>query len=340
MIPMNKNSVLRGRALAVLASGFLAAWFAAQFPYPSAWAARPEPVRVIFDTDIGPDVDDAGAVAVLHALAARGEARILAMGCCTSNPFGAPCLDALNTYYGRPDLPIGTNKAPGFLVESKYAERVARDFPNDLKSGEKAPDAATLYRKVLQSQPDRSVVMVAVGPLPNLRRLLASAPDRISPLSGLELLRRKVRLLSVMGGRYPDGKEWNFEQDPAAAARVVHDWPSPVLFSGFEIGARIHTGARLQAETPERNPVRAAYALYVGAGKDRESWDLTSVLAAVRGPGSHWTTHGEGSNRVDEKSGENRWLMEPDREHTYLVERDVPEQVKKALEDLMVQAPR
>jgi hypothetical protein len=36
-----------------------------------------EPVRIIFDTDIGSDCDDAGALAVLHKLADKGEAKIL-----------------------------------------------------------------------------------------------------------------------------------------------------------------------------------------------------------------------------------------------------------------------
>src|SRR5207237_4193332 len=76
-------------------------------------AAASEPVRVIFDTDIGPDVDDVGAAAILNALADNGEARILAMGACTSSEWGAPCLDAINTYYGRPDIPIGTIKSEG-----------------------------------------------------------------------------------------------------------------------------------------------------------------------------------------------------------------------------------
>lgn len=56
---------------------------------------------VIFDTDIMGDVDDVGAVAVLHALARRGEARILAMGVCSKHPASPVCLEALNTYFGR-----------------------------------------------------------------------------------------------------------------------------------------------------------------------------------------------------------------------------------------------
>ena len=38
-----------------------------------------EPVPVIFDTDMGNDVDDAIALAMLHALESRGESKLLAV---------------------------------------------------------------------------------------------------------------------------------------------------------------------------------------------------------------------------------------------------------------------
>jgi inosine-uridine nucleoside N-ribohydrolase len=44
-----------------------------------------EPVKIILDTDIGPDCDDAGAIAVLHTLATQGAAEILGIAHCTSN---------------------------------------------------------------------------------------------------------------------------------------------------------------------------------------------------------------------------------------------------------------
>ena len=66
------------------------------------------PVPIILDTDIGPDCDDAGAMAVLHVLANNNEAEILGIMCCTSSQWGAPCIDAINTYYGRGYLPVGT----------------------------------------------------------------------------------------------------------------------------------------------------------------------------------------------------------------------------------------
>jgi inosine-uridine nucleoside N-ribohydrolase len=307
---------------------------------PTRALSRPrKPVRVILDTDIGPDVDDVGATAILNAMADQGEARILAMGCCTSSEWGAPCQDAINTYYGRPDIPLGTLKREGFLPQSEYNAQVARRFPHALRSGHDAPDAASLYRQVLSRQPDHSVVMCAVGPLPNLARLLDSGPDAASRLTGQELVARKVRLLSVMGGRYPRGNEWNFQQDPAAAARVTRDWPTPILFSGFEIGERIHTGRRLHRETPEDDPVRAAYALFPGVDKERESWDLTAVLAAVRGPERYWDVR-RGSVTVDPATGTDRWEETATGNRFYLVERDSPEAMQTVLDDLMVRPPQ
>jgi hypothetical protein len=297
-------------------------------------------VPVFFDSDIGPDVDDAGAAAILNAMADRGEAKIIGMACCTSSPWGASCLDAINTYYGRPDIPIGTFKGPGFLIDSKYNRAVAERFPNDLKNGA-APDATEVYRRVLARQKDGSVVVCAVGPLNNLARLLESGPDRFSRLSGRDLVAKKVRQLVIMGGRYPEGKEWNFEQDPRAAARVATEWPTPILASGFEIGASVKTGGRLAAETPSDNPVRLAFELYVGAGKDRESWDETGVLAAVRGPEPLWSLPPLSYQLfVDGKDGSNRTSMMTEGRFSYLVARAPASQVKQVIDDLMVQPPK
>ena len=306
---------------------------------PSARAAT-RAVPIIFDTDIGPDVDDAGTAAILNALADRGEARILAMNCCTSSEWGAPCLDAINTYYGRPDVPIGTFKGVGFLTDAKYNRAIAEQFPNDLKNGRNAPDATEVYRQVLAKQPDHSVTVCAVGPLNNLARLLESAPDKYSKRPGRELVERKVARLVVMGGRYPEGKEWNFEQAPAAAAKVMAEWPSPIVASGFEIGARVHTGKRLETETPDTNPVRKAFALYAGAGKGRESWDETALYAAVRSPESLWDVKGSGAITINPATSVNSWTATANGKHAYLVERQPIAEVEKSIEDLMVQAPR
>ena len=197
--------------LGCLATSLAMAW-------PSAGAAG-EPVPVIFDTDLGSDVDDAGAVAVLHALADQGEARILAMGLSVKHRWSAPCLDALNTYYGRPDIPIGALKGAGIDDGCKYAQAISNEFPHDLKSADDAPDVVTLYRQTLAKQPDKSVVLITVGFLTNVAHLLDSPADESSQLDGVGLVRQKVRSWVCMGGAFPSGREYNLMRDAAAGAR-------------------------------------------------------------------------------------------------------------------------
>jgi inosine-uridine nucleoside N-ribohydrolase len=140
-------------------------------------AAQTPGVKIILDTDMGPDADDAGALAMLHALADQGEAEILATLCSTMSPWAAPCLNAINLYYQRPDLPVGTLKEGTYAGTSEewYGDSfngfIAGHFPNPLRHGAYAPDALWLYRRVLALQPDASVVIAVTGPLTNLRNL-------------------------------------------------------------------------------------------------------------------------------------------------------------------------
>ncbi len=323
-----------------------------------AGGATAQPVRVILDTDLGPDADDAGALAVLHALADLGEAEVLGVACGTTSPWCAPAADAINTYYGRPDLPVGTNKGEGPAggSEAWYGDAfngyLAGHFPNDTRHAEYAEDAVALYRRLLAEAPDSSVAVVAVGPLTNLRHLLESAADGHSPLSGRDLVARKGRALTVMGGAYPEGAESNFMGDPDAARAVADGWPTPVVFAGYEVGEEVLTGARLWEEAPEDNPVRAAYHLWdlhfarrftpefdPEAGIwPHSSYDPIAVLAAVRDPHDYWDAVATGHNAVA-ADGSNAWRDAPDRDHAYLVERTARADLGRLLDDLMAAPP-
>lgn len=317
-------------------------------------SAAEGPVKVVFDTDMASDVDDVGALAVLHALADLGEAEILAAGISSRNEHVGPCLDAINTWYGRPEIPIGGQrgiqvgypKDSGEGQESKYAEAVGKAFPHRLARSSDAPDAAALYRRVLSAQPDGSVVIVSVGFLTNLKALLDSRPDPVSPLDGEALVKRKVRLWVCMGGKFPDGRfddgsgEYNVKVDTAASIRAVHDWPTPVVFSGFEIGARVFTGRGLRA-APEASPVRAAYRHFNGL-ENRESWDQTAVLYAVRGLRDYWTESEAGLCLMHARVpfGFNAWVPWPRGRHRYLVEKMPPAELGRVVEGLMSRPPR
>ena len=314
------------------------------------------PARIILDVDLAEDVDDAGALGVLHALANRGEAEILGVLVSSRNEWVGPCADAINTWYGRPNLPIGYQRGhqygyrnptdPDRATSSKYAEAIARAFPHDLQRSSDAPEAALLCRQLLAAQPDQSVTLVTVGFLTNLRDLLDSRPDKHSPLDGEGLVKQKVKQWVCMGGifpsgRFPDGQgEYNLMWDTAASVRAINDWPTPVVFSGFAIGAAIKVGARLK-DTPEANPVRACYQHYNGLN-NREAWDQTAVLFAVRGASNYWRLSEPGFCLMHARvsHGYNEWIPAPQKQHRFLIEALPPSEVGKVIEDLMLEAPR
>ena len=300
-------------------------------------------VPILLDTDIAPDCDDAGAVAILHALADRGEARVLGMATCTLNRGAAPTLDAINTYYGRPEIPIGGIKGEltGPPRDSAYTEYIAKNFPNRLRDGLNATEAVRLYREILSRQPDQSVTFVAIGWLTNLKNLLQSPADSVSPLSGRDLVAAKVKTLVDMCPKIdPPCKGWNFEQDPVSARFVVENWPGQIVFSPKEICWAM-TGGRLK-ETPQTNPVRKAYELWLAkndsGASTRHSADLTAMLYAIRGLGGYWTAATGGHLEV-RPDGFSQCLSSPIGRQSYLVKKMSFEGLARELDELLIQPP-
>jgi inosine-uridine nucleoside N-ribohydrolase len=332
-------------SLPLLIGGFVLWSEPASIRSAAETAKRREPINVILDTDIGPDCGDIPAVAMLHGLADKGEVNILATMNCIGGEWGPLCLDALNTYNGRPELPVGTLKDDRFLAHRvSFNKEIALRYPHRLKSSKDVPDATLLYRQILAKQPDKSVTIIAIGPLRSLHDLLQSKPDRFSRLNGLDLIGKKVSLLSCMGGWYhkvPNGSgpEWNFEQDAKAAKDVCDNWPTPIMFSDAALGYGIMTGRRVATETSEYNPINLAFAIYpdVGFGQDRASWDQTSILYAVRGLRDYWKETKSGYNQIGDK-GANVFTETQDHHHRYLLPAMPIPQLEDVIEDLTVGA--
>lgn len=297
-------------------------------------------VPIIFDTDIGTDVDDAGALAILHVMADRGEARILAAMSANKNRWCAPAIDVVNTYYGRPDLPIGCSRT-GPDPEEWYHDSV-EDFPHDLTSSGDAPDAVALYRRILAAEPDGSVTIVVVGWLTNMADLLDSKPDQYSPLTGKELVRAKVKELVSMGGRWPNSPkkegEYNFHMDGPAAHKVIAEWPGKIMFTG--LGKNVMTGSRLVAEAPKDNPVPAFYRNFFKGYNvtERSSWDLIAVLYAVRGL-SDYFTEVTGGKSISKEDGTNQWIPGPVSNHAYLAHKLPEADLAEVIEQLLLTPP-
>jgi purine nucleosidase len=277
--------------------------------------------KVIFDTDMWSDIDDALALAMLHALEDRGEIKLVAVTVNMEEPWCASYVDAVDTFYGRPEIPIG------LVRDGKNLEAIRKQFPETiwpvteytrllaqrknsdgtlvyphrLVDGAKAPEAVPVLRRALAAQPDGSVVMIAVGYHTNLARLLDSGADAASPLGGRELVARKVRLLSVMAGNFrdteSDGKmkpkgtpEFNLMVDVPAAQKVFSNWPTPIVDSGFEIGISLLFPAYSidhDYSYVAHHPIADTYRTYAEETKsqwphDHPTYDLTAVLYAAR----------------------------------------------------------
>lgn len=345
----------RGTVLsALLALSAAAGLIATLEPAASASPQRPgsapsaAPARLIVDTDIFGDVDDTGALAVANASIDNGKADLIGVMVDTPSKWGAPAADAINTYYGHGNVPIGTLKPNDDSVPAaNYPQYLAQHFPNSLQDGNRAPDATNLYRKILAKQPDHSVTIAAVGFETNLAKLLASDPDQYSPLTGRELVARKVKLLTVMGGQYPTASscEYNFAgpapgAGPGPTIQMVNDWPTRIVFDGFEVGASIMTGSALFSQTPATDPVRKAYEIYVGYGNDRSSWDPSNVFYGIYGPEDLFNYNADaGSNHVN-ADGCNSWVSSPVKDQNYLIKVADDPTIARAISDLMVQPPR
>jgi inosine-uridine nucleoside N-ribohydrolase len=284
------------------------------------------PVKVIFDTDMESDVDDVGALAMLHGFADRGDAEILATLSSSLNPWSAPTIDVINTHFGRPDLPIGNVKTFGVYRNSRYARLISEKYRQDIGLGEAARDARTTYRKVLSAQPDRSVVIVTVGYLTNLSNLLDTEADENSPLPGPELVARKVKHLVCMGGRYPLGRDpgkWgNFKPDPQAIRRVAKAWPTRIIFTtGGDFANAIPTGRILfQTDGVRPDPVREAYEVFL-KGWNRNyhhSADLIAIYVAVKGHEPYFKLRTRGCFHVFE-DGTHVWRLSPDEPRHHVI---------------------
>lgn len=313
--------------------------------FMSAIAGAEQPTPLIFETDIGNDIDDALALGVIHALESRGECKLLAVTINKDNPHCAPFVDLVNTFYGRGEIPIGVVRNGKTPEDGRFVRQVseARDgdqprYAYDLASGREAPEAVGLLRKTLAEQPDGSVVIVSVGFSTNLARLLDSPGDEVSPLSGEKLTAQKCRLLSVMAGNFsrPDApKEYNVFIDQPAAAKVFERWPTPIVASGYEVGNAIeYPGASIEHDYGyvKHHPLREAYYLYLEGAKDRPTWDLTSVLYAVRPERGYFGLSAPGTIRVTSESL-TPFTADPAGRHRYLTVS--PEQVVRVREALV-----
>lgn len=298
-----------------------------------------QPIKVIFETDMGNDVDDALAIDMLFKYAEQGKIQLLGISSNKRDESSTQYIDALTQWYGMPELPIGyvvdgvaCNDAVDYaaktvsLVDTAGNPLFKRNHDSD---GHKMP-SVEMYRRLLASQPDSSVTVISVGFSTNLAQLLTSQPDSLSTLSGSDLIAKKVTKLVMMGGEFTHNdesdslirhREYNVIKDIDAATAVFTQWPTPIVTSPFELGIDVcYPASSIENDFnwASSHPMVEAYKVYLPMPYDRPSWDLTSVLYAVEDTAGYFTLSPKGTIKVDHLGG-TRFLPDENGTHRYLM---------------------
>lgn len=299
-----------------------------------------EQVNVLLDLNIDGDCTNLGALSVLHVYANQGKARILATTACFNSPLATGCIKAINTYYGRPDLPVGILHRQNETHPTPFMKPVNETFRPEHPDGEEAPDSVTVMRRALAQEPNGSVTFVVVGCLASAAALLQSGPDDISPLSGQELCDRKIKRLVAMAGEFPTFNETfgenNIVVQIPAAQYVTEHFKGELVLSGYEIGIRTRSLKEFRLHGSDSHPLKMMYVINDGEGftEGNPSWDHTAVMEAVE-PGKYFELHKPGRIEVTEKEGLTVWREEEGGRQTYLMPKVPFDEVAGVINDMI-----
>ena len=297
-----------------------------------ASCTRPEePVRMIIETDMGNDIDDALALAMALRAVDEGKVQLLAVGCHKNCATAAAYTDAVCTYYGHPEVPVAMSITP-VQEFSDYVDYTAveKDYP---KSRTEYPEPVELYRELLRQSPDHSVVFVSLGFGTTLAQLLET--DR-------ELVAKKTIGLSVMAGSYGEKKraEYNVVNDILAMKKVFELWPTKIWQNPFEIGKQTMYPGKLVEQNlgyEGLNPVAEGYKAYKQMPYDRPSWDILSVLYILQP--ELFTQSAPGTVTVDDE-GYTWFTPDPQGRHIVLsATLDQPQALMKAQQAMTMRRP-
>lgn len=278
-------------------------------------------LRVVFDTDLGNDIDDLLALERLLNYQKAGKIEIAAITLSKDNPMSATLADLYTGARGV-TVPVGAvcdgpNKDDGNYLRATLE---AIGFPEDDLV---YPDATDLLAETLSRSEDKSVRLIATGPLTNMARLLRKDSA---------LVASKVADLTVMGGDFSQSQspEWNVLQDIESAKEVFSSWPTPVVAAGFEVGKDICYPASQIMKFPADDPLRVGYEHFIPMPYDRPSWDLTAVIAAVEGD-DFFNFSGSGNIFID-CDGRSVFIPEAEGTRKYLILKSADELLQRIIE--------
>jgi len=170
-----------------------------------------ERLKVLLDTDIGSDIDDALALAYLLC---QPRCELVGVTTVTGQPHRrAELASAICRNVGRDDVPVHAGCPEAMLIEMRQkgvpqAEALG-DWP---RQTDFAPSTAVEFMRRTIRASAGEITLLCIGPLTNAGLLFAADPE----------LPCMLRQLVLMCGRFlpADGGEWNAIGDPHATAIV------------------------------------------------------------------------------------------------------------------------
>lgn len=280
--------------------------------------------KIIFDTDLGGDIDDGGALAIIHQAVNKGCAELLACTSSTTNPNSVAAIDAINEFYHH-KVEVGvTKRIP--KEEAKDREKFLKNcdtwygkYINDnyhhTYNNDNARDAVEVLRDILSKNIsddiNERVTLIVVGTIINIEGLLKSTPDEYSSLNGYELVKKSVKEISLMGCFFPSEElkevwfgnfhmeaENNIVQDVKSSQYTFENSPVPIIVSHFTPGMKTLTGELISKESDD-NPVAASYRKFFNGL--RQSWDPISAYYAIYGLSDVLTMSNPLTIHIDDK---------------------------------------
>ena len=305
-----------------------------QFP-----SRGPQPVGIVFDSDLGDGVDGALALALVYGLEGKNEARLISTSTTKSNLKSAAFGDALARFFAGPPPAAGSfgggfqRTAPPMgmadngkldadtpvlnAVLDKKTDDGKPAYPNGIVKLNDTADPIALIRNAMTAQVDQNCIVLLAGPATNLVKVMDLAGT-------LDLIQRKVKLLIVAAGSYPEGTaDPRVKADVPAARRLFAEWPTPIVAVGTEVGEALpFPGAAIEKDFAwaPAHPIVDAYRANRTMPYDAAAPSVAAALYAARPDGFKLSAVGaiavldDGRTRFTPKAdGHSRYLtVDPD----------------------------
>ncbi len=277
--------------------------------------------RIIIDTDLSKWWDDVSTIGIANVLRNQGKLQLLGIVSDVPNDIAVAALDAVNTGYGNPKIPLGAMAgSDADTFDHGYTDALVSQLPHSVKDSSDVPDAVVLYRKLLAKSPDHSVTIVSIGGYTNLAGLLNSKPGQGSKLDGRKLITKKVERLVIEDGFFPSTEKapayTNQKIDLAAATEVLsgEGWPTPMTWVDGQPGIAARVGGTLCTTVDAKHPMRVAYEALFGCEEPGDgNWDAPTLLYAIDGPTTVFEELGQGGAAIINPAGGLVWRIPSDR---------------------------